>query len=141
MKFQYSRSAGFSAIELLVTLFVASALVLAFYQLFTVIDEGNINAKNSAIASDLASSNLSKYPSIASFASSGRTCSNTSVSAHNLVDSPTGSYQGLPGNVAQKVSVIFPKGCTNEDLAKIESTVTYGPSGSTKTVVQATYVN
>ncbi len=57
-----SLSAGFSAIELLVTLFVASALVLAFYQLFAVIDEGNVHAKYTAIASDLASSNLSKYP-------------------------------------------------------------------------------
>lgn len=133
-----SSSAGFSAIELLVTLFVASALVLAFYQLFTVIDEGNVSAQHAAIASDLASSNLAKYPSIASFASTGRTCSNTSGSAYSLVNT-TGNYDGLPGNVAQQVTVIFPKGCTNEDLAKIESTVTYGPNN--KKVVQATYVN
>ena len=119
-----SLSAGFSAIELLVTLFVASALVLAFYQLFTVIDEGNVNAKNAAIASDLASSNLTKYPSVSS---TGRTCSNTSSPTTHTLLNNSGNYEGLPGDVMQKVTVTFPKGCTNDDLAKIESTVTYGP--------------
>ena len=135
MKTKYSCSAGFSAIELLVTLFVASALVLAFYQLFIVIEEGNANAKNSAIASDLASSNLSKYPAIPA----GRTCSNTT--SYELINTTEAKKMGLTGSVTEKVTISFPYGCTNEDVAKIESSVTYGPNSARKTAVQATYVN
>ena len=99
MKFQYSRSAGFSAIELLVTLFVASALVLAFYQLFTVIDEGNVNAKNSAIASDLASSNLSKFPTKPSgMQNCGSVPSGGYIPTPDITETNT---QGLPGSGIQ----------------------------------------
>lgn len=134
-----SFSAGFSAIELLVTLFVASALVLAFYQLFTVIDAGNVHARNTAIASDLASSNLSKYPSKPS---GMQNCG--SVPSGGYIPTPdvtaTGT-QGLPGSVTQKIRATYPKACgQNDDVIKIESSVEYGPSPQKK-VVQATYVN
>lgn len=134
MKIHYSPSSGFSAIELLVTLFVASALVLAFYQLFTVIDAGNVHARNTAIASDLASSNLSGYPTKAS---TGRTtCSTSTTSA-----TPTTPNPGLPNPITQTVRFSFPFTCgQNDDVVKVESIVEYGPSPQKK-VVQVTYVN
>lgn len=127
---------GFSAIELLVSLFVAAALVLGFYQLFNVIDRGNAIAKNNVTANNLALSNLSKIPNKPeSMPSCGSVPSGGYIPTPDVTEDKT---NGLPGSVSQKIRVF----CTQRsDVVKVISSVTYGPSSERITVKQVTYAN
>jgi hypothetical protein len=139
MKQQLS-SAGFSTVELLVTLFVAAAFVGAFYQLFVSTSQGSVETKRYATASALAYSNLNQFQS----KPSGMAACSTSYTYKPSGFNPpiTGSVNGLPGTVTQTVTASYPFTCgQNDDVIKVESSVTYGPSGNQTTVTHATYVN
>ncbi len=137
MKKEYL-SAGFSTVELLITLFVAAAFVGAFYQLFVSTSQDSIDTKRYAIANSLAYSNLNQYqskPSGMASCSSGYTYEPSGFPT-------TGSVNGLPGSVTQTVIASYPFTCSkNNDVIKIESSVAYGPSSQRITVTHATYVN
>ncbi len=135
-----SSAAGFSTIELLVTLFVAAAFVGAFYQLFVTTTQDSIDAKRYATASTLAYSNLNQFKNKPSGMSS---CSSGYTYEPSEFNPPiTGSVSGLPGSVTQAVTASYPFPCgDNDDVIKIESSVTYGPTGQRTTVTHTTYVN
>ena len=127
---------GFSAIELLVSLFVASALVLGFYQLFNVIDQGNAIAKNNVTANNLALSNLSKFPNTPEDMPACASVPSTGYMP--TLDITEDKTNGLPGSVEQKIRIF----CTQRDgISKIVTSVTYGPSTERITVKQVTYID
>ena len=140
MKQSSSSSAGFSTVELLVTLFVAAAFVGAFYQLFVTTSQDSVDTKRYATASALAYSNLNRFKIKPS---SMAACSASYTYKPSGFNPPvTGSVSGLPGSVTQTVIASYPFTCgQNDDVIKIESSVTYGPSGQQTTVTHATYVN
>lgn len=55
------KQAGFSAVELLITLFVAATFIAAGYQLYTVIIQNGGEARARARASNIAYDNLRRY--------------------------------------------------------------------------------
>ncbi|MBI3494460.1 prepilin-type N-terminal cleavage/methylation domain-containing protein [Candidatus Saccharibacteria bacterium] len=129
-----TKQSGFTIIELLTTIIVAALFVGVFYQMFVILVGVNANARNVAQASNLAYSNMRRYPTAAS---TGLTCSASSTNLLNTtgVDS---DYSEL-GSVTETVTASYPYGCSAVyDVIKLVSVVTY--RGATK-VSYATYVN
>ncbi len=56
---------GFTVVEMLVTILVAATFALMFYQLFIASTKLSDNARRDAVASQIAYSNLQKYPTTA----------------------------------------------------------------------------
>ncbi|EDK72327.1 hypothetical protein TM7_0550 [candidate division TM7 genomosp. GTL1] len=142
---KYAKPSGFTTIELLVTLFVATAFIAAFAQIFSVIDRGTTEAKWQSAASNLAYSNLRKYSSasdVTGFACNSTTNLTTNASAAGQViqtNNYTGSAVQLPGStVTVEVRAFAPAGCGTTPI-KLVATTTFGGAPIRK-VIHATYV-
>lgn len=136
------QSAGFTIVELLITIIVAALFVTMFYQMFVVLVQMNADARRNTQASDLAYSNMRRYPTVVS---TGLACvdSTTITSLIPAGGSPTTAidpvYPEL-GPVAEQVTAQFPYGCSvNYNLIKLVSTVKY--NNGTATLSHATYIN
>ncbi len=66
MKTTDQKEAGFTVVELLVTLLVASLFIAMFYQLYVTLVQLNAYARRDAAANNLAYANLRRYPTAAS---------------------------------------------------------------------------
>jgi len=109
---------GFSAIELLITLFIAAAFLATGYQLYSVVIKSGVTARSRSLASNLAYSNLRQYAAEAT-----NPC--TVVTPTPTPTIPT-SY-GLT-NAAITVTFSCPYGATSP-TSKLQVTVTYGTGG------------
>lgn len=140
------KAAGFTTIELLITLFVGFAFIATFFQLFTIIDQSVAESRRQATASNLAYSNLRKFSTRPGGFDCSGTASNTLTNltirrwapGQVIYNPPPGEFEGLPGTVTQEVRAYAPAGCGPDMPVKIQSTVRYGDN---KEVSHATYVN
>ena len=107
--------AGFSAIELLITLFIAAAFVATGYQLYSVVIKDGGEARARARASNIAYDNLRRYIPQATNPCTAATPSPTPTI-------PAGS--GL-SNAAITVTISCPYG-TTINLTKVQVQITYG---------------
>ncbi|HYG83450.1 MAG TPA: hypothetical protein VD907_01070 [Verrucomicrobiae bacterium] len=135
---------GFTTIELLISLFVAAALVGTFYQLFAAADQGNRDARFRASASALAYSNLRKYNTKpASFICNNTTdlVANSSAPGQVISTNTTNSNHpsGLPSPVVETIIAWAPAGCGSNKPVLINAIVTYGPQE--RSIRHGTYVN
>lgn len=138
--FKIQNEKGFTAVELLVTIVVATLFLIMFYQLFIAISQLNNESRRSAQASDLAYANIRRYPTIASLGDTLLTfsCSSSDTDLLNQSDQIDAKYAFL-GKVNEKVTASYPYGCTNNDLIKITSVVETVDQ-STK-VTHVTFIN
>lgn len=122
----HHKNAGFSAIELLITLFVAAAFIVTGYQLFnTIITDGG-DTRAESRAGNVAYEHLRNYSDRAA---------NPCSAATPLVESPV-TVEGLS---AVTISVTI--SCPTVDasaVSKVEVVVAYN---SNKSVRQATYID
>ena len=139
-----SKPSGFTTIELLITLFVATTFIAAFAQVFSVIDRGAAEARWQSAASNLAYSALRKYNArpgsfvcnsttnlAANASAAGQTLSTTTYTAPDV---------GLPGTQATVIVVAYaPAGCAADTPIKLVATTTFGTNPARK-VIHATYV-
>lgn len=141
MKKTKTHEDGFSAVELLATLLIGSIFVLAFYQIYVVITQGNATAKREAIASDIAYSNLRKYTVRPSFTCDTNTdlVANSSAPGQVLSTTTSATHPKLPGPVVETIRVWAPRGCDASYPVKIESNVEFGAPA--RKVIHATYIN
>jgi trimeric autotransporter adhesin len=121
------REQGFTAIELLITLFVAAAFLVAGYQLYFVIIKDNGNTRAQAKAANVAYNYLRQY--------SANTTAPCSASLP-LVNSPV-SVSGLT-NTTISVTVSCPystsTGTNNtQNISRIDVAITYGATPQTLT--------
>jgi hypothetical protein len=119
---------GFSAVELLITLFVAAMFLVTGYQLYNAVikDDGQTRAKN--IANNLAREYVDKYKSSATNPCTQQTpLNNSSVTIANL------------SNVTITVAITCPYASTTT-LSKILSTINYGSGNNSGIANYATYV-
>ncbi len=150
--------AGFTAIELLITIIVAALFAISFYQLFIAVNQSSAAARNRATASDLAYSYLRKYASagitpddwspkfVCSSASGSSNTNDRSVNANATgtilaSGSLTPDTTGLPLPITYSVVALAIYGCAGTNLNKpirVESTVTFGPQNTA--IKHATYV-
>lgn len=122
------RSQGFSAVELLITLFIATAFVATGYQLYSVVIRDSENAREQAKASNIAYNALRQYSSQAT-----NPC--TAITPTPTPTVPSGS--NLP-NPSISVTITCPYG-TSTGISKITATVSYG--NPQIGVVHALFVN
>jgi Tfp pilus assembly protein PilE len=119
---------GFSAVELLITLFVAAAFVATGYQLYSVIISDGAAARLRAKADNIAYEALRRYSEQATFP-----CSVVTPSPAPSI--PAGS--NLP-NATMSVSITCPYGTTST-TSRIEAVVNYGTPQ--EEVAHASYVS
>ena len=119
---------GFSAVELLIALILATVFILAGYQVATSIIRSGAESEQLAKAANIAHEYLRRN------STSADPCA-ASTPVNNAV--PDNS-DGLPN---ARVTVV--RSCPNTSitsLSKITSTVTYGPTNASKTVSHAVFV-
>jgi Tfp pilus assembly protein PilV len=124
---RYTQS-GFSAVELLITLFIATAFIATGYQLYSVIIKDGGTARTRTVATNIAYDNLRRYASQAT-----NPC--TLVTPSPTPTIPADS--GLP-NASITVTFSCPYGQT-DPATKVQVTVTYGTPQ--EEVTHALYVN
>jgi len=153
-----TKQAGFTAVELLITIIVAAIFTVSIYGLFTTINRASADARQQATASDLAYANLRRYASAditpdswspAFVCSTATGASNTNDVTVNQNATGTTLTSGslnpvtaeLPGPVTYSVKALAIFGCRNANEGKpirVESTITYGPQQ--KVIKHATLV-
>lgn len=127
MSRQYADTAGFSVVELLVTLFIAAAFLSTGYVLYRTVvgDSGDMRMK--AQASGIAYDYLRQYESTVD-----PTCS-----ASNPLENEPLTVDGL-ADVTVSVSISCPNAAITS-LSKVQTTVTYTLRQETKEVSHAIY--
>lgn len=110
-----NKQAGFSAIELLITLFIATTFIAAGYQLFSVITTNSSEARRQSKASNIAYDNLRRYATQAT-----TPCTNVTPTPTPTI--PSGS--GLP-SPSITVTINCPYGL-GTPISKVNVSVKYG---------------
>lgn len=113
--------AGFSAVELLITLFIAAAFIGTGAQLYSVIIQNSDEARMRAIASNIAYNNLRRYAADAT---------NPCTTATPTATIPANS--GLP-NASIVVTITCPFGVSTP-TSRIEAKVLYSSSPQQESV-------
>jgi len=118
---------GFTAVELLITLFVAAAFLIAAYQLFNVVIKDGGNARAQSRAANVAYDYLRRYSTSATIPCSAQTpLTNSSITADGLT------------NAQVTVAISCPAFSTT-DISKVDVTVTYNTP--VQTVKYSTFAN
>ncbi len=125
---QTNLQAGFSAIELLITLFITAAFLGTGYQLYSVIIKDGGDTRMRASASNIAYNALQKYSTQAT-----NPCA-------AVTPSPTPTLPAGHGLSSAAISVVIscPFGIGNSATSKVSVSVTYGTPQ--QKVVHALYV-
>ncbi len=110
----YKNQKGFSAVELLVTLFVAAAFLFIGYELFTIITDDKGEAQSKARASTVAYEYLQQYKSSAT---------NPCTSQSPLTNTDVNNIDGI-SSVKISISITCPYTETPE-ISKITSNIKY----------------
>ncbi len=118
---------GFTAVELLVTLFVAAAFLIAGYQLFSLVIRDGGQTRSESRAGNVAYDYLRRYTSVAT---------NPCTAQTPLTNSPV-EISGLV-NAQVTVDVSCPIGST-PSLSKVTATVSY--NSLVESVSYSTFVN
>lgn len=109
---------GFTAVEVLVTLFIATTLLLGGYQAYTAVVGSASEGRQQGIASNIAYENLRRESGAI-----GANCSNQS--AVDLSSRIPGDVSlSEPYSMSKRVSCPFG---TSSPISKIQITLTYGP--------------
>jgi len=123
-----SLQAGFSAVELLITLFIAAAFIGVGYQLYSIIIDDGSEARQRAVASNTAYALLRRYSPQAT-----DPCSSITPTPSPAIPSGTAL-----SNASATVTYACPFG-TSASTTKVTVSVKYG--NPQQEVIHATYVN
>ena len=118
---------GFSAIELLIALFVAAAFVAAGYQLYSVIIKSGGETQQRSMASDLAYNTMRRYASQAS-----------SQCVSSTVTEPVPADSGVPGPTLMTIYNTCPYG-SGKMVTKVLVSLKYGTPQ--QEMIHAIYTN
>lgn len=107
---------GFSAIELLITLFIAATFIAAGYQLYSVITKNSSEARRQARASNIAYDYLRRYQPLA-------TAQCTNVAPTPAPTLPSNSNLPSPASITASITCPYGLGAS---ITKVNVSVTYG---------------
>lgn len=124
---KHAVESGFTAVELLITLFIAVAFLGTGYQLYSIVVKSSSDARMRSVASNVAYDNLRRYSSQAT-----NPCT-------VVTPSPTPSLGSNSGLSSAAITVTFscPFG-TSSPTSKVQVSITYGLPQ--QEVVHAIYV-
>lgn len=134
---------GFTTVELLVTILVATSFIVGFYQLYALSQKLSGSARQNSVASAVAFSNLRKFHSI-DYPTWFVCNSSSEVTAENptppgqILLTETRTDLDLPAPVTAEVLAFAPYGCGESKPVKVMSVLRYGPSA--KEVMHATFI-
>ncbi len=129
---------GFTAVELLITLFIAAVFLFAGYQLFAQVMRDGAGADKDAELSSLAYERMRKS-ALAASAASPAGC----AAASESVTTTTEPVAGI-GNVTFKVTIDCPYSTTPgslTDIFLVKVETSYNDNGTTRKVEHATFSN
>lgn len=124
-----SAESGFTAVELLVTLFVAALFLFSGYQLFNVVLSNGTDSRNLASASNFAYTYVRKYQPSAT----------DPCTAQSPVVSQSVTISGL-ANPTVSVAITCPTPSA-PSMSRVEATVQYSSGSETKSVIRAVLVD
>ena len=124
-----NKNSGFTAVELLITLFIAAAFLMSGYQLYGLIIKDSGDVRATANASNKANEYLQTYKTYAT-----NPCSNTIPSLPTDLSVPITNLT----NTTLTVAITCPYGTATPSISKITVTLKYGKPQ--KTINIATYV-
>ena len=144
MKYHYTSEAGLSAVELLITLFIAAMFLMAGYLLWGFTVQGSAEASQSAIASNIAYDYAKQYRVTTgcknAVASPYAAAVTTPIVTPSLVTNATPTNAtGIP-NPKVTVTATCTQALYDLKMVLITSTVTYG-NNPVKIVSHAVYAN
>lgn len=125
----HKQSAGFSAVELLITLFVAAMFLAAGYQLYTFVMTDSGNTRAEASVSNTAYNYLRQYATSATNPCAASTVVSNQPISITGVDSPF-----------LTVTLSCPQSAATT-LSKVDVQITYNVGSTTNTVEHATFVD
>lgn len=129
MKKTLSYTSGFSAVELLITLFIAAIFLMSGYQLYTVVIEDSGRTRAESTVANVAYNYLRQYSTSAANPCVASTpITNQSISIEDI-NSPV-----------LTIAITCPQPATTT-LSRIEASITYGTGTDATTVKYATYVD
>ena len=117
---------GFTAVELLITLFIAVAFLGTAYQLYTAVIRDSAEARFRAKASNIAYAELRKWSDDTTPGCTARPEQAFTIAAGHGLDNPLG-----------KVTIE----CRLDNLTYVKTSVAYGPTANRKEVQHAVYVS
>lgn len=125
-----SSQSGFTAVELLITLFVAAAFIVAGYQLFNVVIKDGGNTRAESRAGNIAYDYLRRY-------------SDSAVAPCTPSAPLTNQAVSIEGITNSQISVVIscPQPSEAPTLSKVEAVLTYGTGTDANTVRYATFVD
>jgi len=124
-----SSESGFTAVELLVTLFVAALFLFSGYQLFNVVLNNGADARNLSTANNLAYNYVRQY----------ETSATSTCSVQTPLNNQTVTANGLSG--ATVTVVITCPLATAPSMSRVEATVKYTSGNETKSTTRALLVD
>jgi len=139
--------AGFTIVEVIITIAVMSIFLTFLYQAFLVGQSQQLSTIRLGAANDLAQTNLRKITDRSQIsaacdttAGSGNTNNlvlNASAAGSDITFTPESTLPpSLPATTAQQMKVQYPQGCALTMPAKVMSIVTYGQ----EIIVRVSYV-
>jgi Tfp pilus assembly protein PilV len=128
---------GFSAVELLITLFVASVFLITGFQLYAVIIQNGSSARQQSIAADTAADYLQKYEADATSPCTTQSpLTNSSITVAGLYSVTVSVAIQCPYNVSYQGTSHY---STTSFVSKVVVTISYGNPQTT--LVNASYVS
>ncbi len=125
-----TRQTGFSAVELLITLFIGTIFLLAGYQLYNYTLKGNASADRTAQMSNLAYTYLRQYSS-----SAKQPCGDIGTTPYTAYTSSSVTV-GTITNASASVVITCPYGASS-NISLVTSSITFNGT----TVSHAVYTN
>lgn len=125
---RHAHHAGFSAVELLITLFIATAFIATGYQLYSIIIKDGGAARMRAKASNIAYDNLRRYAPQAT-----NPCT---------VFTPTPTPSAIPASTLPSATITVTPTCpyaSSTGVTKLQVSVKYGPTPQEE-VIHALFV-
>jgi prepilin-type N-terminal cleavage/methylation domain-containing protein len=123
-----NKQSGFSAVELLITLFIAAAFLIAGYQLFSLVIKDSGEAREQLRAANVAEEYLQRYKSSATI---------PCTTQNPITNDTTTVFSGLT-NTSLTVSLECGPNPAINTMSKITVNLSYG--NPQKSVTEATYV-
>ena len=115
-------SAGFTIVELMISLFVAAAFIATGYQLYSVIISANKDARTQSLASNIARESMQK---------SQLSVNSPCIAVAPVTPAPTVPAGTLLKNPTIAVSITCPYG-TSSNISKVSASVSYGDTPQQK---------
>lgn len=131
----HKEQAGFTIIEVLVSLIVLALFVGFFFQMYLAMESQRVLVLRRSVASDIAYKNLRKFPARPGITMQDCTNSNMDLRT-NAISASTGLVLGTQANVTANAYGFIAENTSQLSTASTQRVVAYAPYGCASTIIQ-----